>query len=204
MLRRLVCTAHLAIACGCAAPAPSVVPSSPLVAVGGPSGSAGRALAIDPDAQGPTLDARTLTSRARLTAFVFFSAHCSCMDAHDDRLRALADAYGPRGVQFVMIDSEATATPAADAAEASRRGYPFAIVVDPGAKLAGALGADYATYSVVADYAGRVRYRGGIDSDRIRLHEDAVFYLRDAIDDLLAGREPRVRIGKTLGCALVK
>jgi hypothetical protein len=57
---------------------------------------------------------------------------------------------------------------------------------------------------VVLDGEGRVRYRGGIDSDRTHLHEDATPFLRLALDDLLAGRPPRVAEGKTLGCSLQK
>jgi hypothetical protein len=49
-----------------------------------------------------------------------------------------------------------------------------------------------------------VHYRGGIDSDRIHLHDDRTPYLEQALDDLLAHREPRVAEGKSLGCALQK
>jgi hypothetical protein len=171
----------------CAAPLPPVVPGARLV-----------------DGSGAAIDARDLVRRAPLTAFVFFSAHCPCVDAHDARLIALSEAYRRRGVQFVMVDSEVTASPSADAAQARRRGYPFPIVVDAGARLAAALDAHSAAYAVVADAGGHVHYRGGIDSDRIRLHDDAAFYLRDAIDDLLAGRAPRVPEGKALGCALTE
>jgi hypothetical protein len=96
------------------------------------------------------------------------------------------------------------ATPEADAAEAARRGYAFPILLDRGGKLADSLGAQYATYSVVVDAQGRVRYRGGIDSDNMHLRDDATRYLGDALDDLLAGRSPRVAQTKTMGCALEK
>jgi len=162
----------------------------------GPS-CAARAPAIAPDA----VDAAPAAG-ARLTVLVFFSRHCHCLDAHEPRLRALALAYAPRGVAFSMIDSETGGTAERDAAEAKARGYPFPIVVDPGARLAARLGARYATYSVVLDAGGRVRYRGGIDTDKTHLRDDATPYLANALDDLLAGRAPRVAEGKALGCAL--
>ena len=37
----------------------------------------------------------------------------------------------------------------------------------------------------VLDAQGRIRYHGGIDSDKSRLHEDAQLYLRDAVEDVL-------------------
>ena len=135
---------------------------------------------------------------------IFFSPDCHCLSVHEPRLRALFDAYHPRGVQFFMVDSEVRGSLERDASEARRRGYPFPILGDRGAKLADALGADYATYTVVVDPQARVRYRGGIDTDKSHVHDGATAYLKDALDDLLADREPRVLEGKTLGCSLEK
>ena len=101
---------------------------------------------------------------------------------------------------FVVVDSEAHATLEQDAAEARLRGY--AIVQDDGGALARALDAEYATFTVVVDRGGHVVYRGGFDSDRSHLKEDRTPYLEDALDDLLAGRPPRVAATKTLGCTL--
>jgi hypothetical protein len=154
-----------------------------------------RVAAVDPSA---------LPSRAPWTVLVFFSPTCHCLAEHEARLRALYEAYHPRGVQFFMVDSEVRGSPDRDEAEARRRGYPFPIVRDNGATLATELGAEYATYSVVLDADGHIRYDGGIDSDKNHLHDDATPYLQDALDDLLAGRPPRRPEAKTLGCALEK
>ncbi len=151
---------------------------------------------------GSLVDSRGILRAAPLTVFLFFAPHCHCLDAHGARIEALYGAYHGRGVEFLMIDSEVSGSRERDDAEARRRGYPFPILLDRGAKLADALGAEYATYSVVVDAAGRVQYRGGIDSDKMHLHEDAKPYLRMALDDLLAGRAVRIPEGKTLGCAL--
>ena len=156
------------------------------------------------DTAGSTVDVRQLVSAQPLTVLIFFSSECHCLVQHDGRIRELYDAYHPRGVQLLMIDSEVRASPGGDAAEAARRGYRFPVLVDRGAKLADALGAEYATYSVVVDAQGRVLYRGGFDSDNTHLRDHATPYLRNALDDLLAGRPPRVAEAKTLGCALEK
>ncbi len=174
-------------ACTAALPAATQIPETPLVAAGG-----------------STRDVRQVVAEAPLTVVIFFSRSCHCLDQHEARIRALYDEYHPRGVQVVMVDPEVRATPEGDAAEAARRGYPFPILIDPGAKLADALGAEYATYSVIVDAQGHVRYRGGFDSDKTHLRASATPYVRDALDDLLAGRSPRVAEAKTLGCALEK
>jgi hypothetical protein len=180
-------TTAACVACGAttgASVTPSV-PSSPLVG-----------------AHGQRLDARALVADAPFTAFVFFSPDCHCLERHEPRLFDLYGAYHPRGVDFVMIDSEVRGSVERDADEARKRRYPFPILRDPGASLANALGAQYATYTVIVDPSGRVRYRGGIDTDRQHLHDDATLYVKDALDDLLAGREPRTAYGEALGCTL--
>ncbi len=142
-------------------------------------------------------------ARAKLTVVVFYADHCPCFRVHEERLRDLVRVYGPRGVTVLLVDSEVSATLAADAQAARERGLP-AIALDPGARLADALDAEYATYSVIFDEHGKVRYRGGIDTDKNVLRDDATPFLANALDDLLAGRESRLAEGKTLGCALQK
>lgn len=103
-----------------------------------------------------------------------------------------------------MIDSEVRGSIERDRDEGRKRGYSFPILLDPGAKLADSLRAEYATYSVILDSQGRIRYRGGIDTDATHLHADATPYLRSALEDLLQGRAPRVTESTALGCALQK
>lgn len=113
----------------------------------------------------------------------------------------MAHAYEAQGVRFFLVDSEVGATLERDRDAMHERNLP-AFLLDRNAKLADALGAEYATYSVVVDGEGTVRYRGGIDSDKTHLSDDATPYLKNALDDLLAGHTPRVAQGKALGCAL--
>lgn len=151
---------------------------------------------------GTTEDLRDVLAASPFTVLVFFSRDCHCLSLHEGRLRAMYAEYRPRGVEFLMVDSEVGATPEGDAREAAKRAYPFPMVIDRGARLAEALDAQYATYTVVADRDGRVLFRGGIDSDRSHLHADTNPYLRDALDNLLAGKPPRRAEAKTLGCSL--
>jgi hypothetical protein len=143
-----------------------------------------------------------LPAAAGLSVLVFFSVNCDCQLAHDPRLIELARRYARQGVAFFAVDSEVGSTLQGDALEARKRQYPYPILLDDKARLAGELGAEYATYSVVLDRQGHVRYRGGVDSDQVHLTSDATEYLRDALDDLLAGREPRRAYGEALGCSL--
>jgi hypothetical protein len=144
----------------------------------------------------------TNLANASWTVLVFFSADCPCFLAHQARLAALARAYEPRGVRFLLVDSEVDGSVARDAIFASESALGIPIVIDANAALADALAAEYATYSVVLDRAGTVRFRGGIDSDKSHLRADATPYLGDALEDLLGGAQPRRPEAKALGCLL--
>jgi hypothetical protein len=136
------------------------------------------------------------------TVVIFFSPDCHVLAAHDERIRKLAAEFGPPRVRFLAVDPEVDASLERDRAEVERRRYPFPVVIDRDGNLARSVDATFASYTVVFDHDGNVRYRGGIDSDRVHMREDATPYLGNALSDLLAGKAPRVAESKALGCAL--
>jgi hypothetical protein len=158
----------------------------------------GQLVLRDTDGSPHPLDAEL--SAHRFTVVTFFSNHCACQRAHDARLRELMAKETPRDVGLLLVDSEESATATEDAAQAKERGYH--ILLDDAGNLARAMGADYATYSVVLDRDGGVLYRGGFDSNRSHLSDDRAQYLADALDDLAAGRPVQHPETKALGCTL--
>ncbi len=142
------------------------------------------------------------SGESSLTVLVFSAWHCPCQAVHDARLNELFVRYHARGVDFFAVDSEIGGSPAADAVEAKKRGYAFPVLFDSGAGLAHALRAEYATETFILDRQGIVRYHGGLDSDRVALHDDAAPHLKNALDDLLGGAAPRSAETQALGCAL--
>lgn len=184
-------------------PGPPALGLCALMSLGGCApASAERAPVAFVTPQGERLEPPALFAGARWTVLVFYSSTCHCVAAHESRLAALQAKYQGHGVRFFWVDSEVGASEARDGAEARRRGLAFPILLDPAAHAARRLGARFAGDSLVLDAAGAVHYHGGIDSDCDHLRDDAVPYLKDALDDLLAGREPRVPPGPALGCSL--
>jgi peroxiredoxin len=155
-----------------------------------------------PGSDGRPHDIADELRRAELSVFIFYAEHCATLDAHAQRIAALDAAYRPRGVAFRFVNSEVAAEPGHDAEVARARGYAFPLLTDRGARLADALGAEFATHTVVVEPDGRIAYSGGIDSDMNRLHDSARHYLRDALEALLAGQKPQGTHGEALGCAL--
>lgn len=132
----------------------------------------------------------------------FFSSSCPCQAAHDSRLRDLHKQWHSQGARFISIDSEADSSLAIDIREAERRDYPFPILSDREGKLADLFDAKFATFTVILDREGNIRYRGGIDSDKSRLTDNARHYVRTALAQLFAGQEANPKEGKALGCFL--
>jgi hypothetical protein len=137
-----------------------------------------------------------------LTVVTFFSAHCPCQRAHDERLADLYARYSARGVNFWIVDSEADSSLSRDRQEAAARHYPFPIRRDDDAIFADFFEAEYATYSVIIDAQGQVVYRGGLDSDKQFMSPKAHLWVRDALDELLAGKTVTKTETKSFGCEL--
>ncbi len=140
-----------------------------------------------------TLAARA--ARAPLTVLVFFGPDCPVQKAHDARLRELVATYGPRGVSFAAVVT-------ARSGEVTAPSMP--VLEDERAALANALGVAYSTHSIVLDRERRVLYSGAIDGDRTHLTPGAEPYLRNALEDALAGRAVAKPRTEPLGCPLEK
>ena len=137
---------------------------------------------------------------------IFSSNRCPTAKAYAERMNALQADYGPRGVQLVTINSndphlypdESFPRMVERAVEDE---YAFPYLVDEGQRVAKAFGAACTFHVFVFDRARRLRYEGRFDDSRfatkVTSHD-----LRNAIDDLLAGRDVRVAKTRAFGCSL--
>ena len=148
---------------------------------------------------------RSLSSEVRAhpwTVVLFFSSECPVQRAHDPRLLELVRDFAPRGVSFIAVDAQADASMEKAEQALSKRGYPFPIVVDVDGTWADALEVRFSTTLVVLDHQGHVRYRGGLDDERVKISNEATPLARRALEQLLAGHEPERVDTKALGCVL--
>jgi hypothetical protein len=152
------------------------------------------------DARGAVVPLSGILAAHRYTVIVFYSSSCPCFAAHIARIGQLARELGQRDVGFLAVDSERHGPGEPSSPAEAAPGLP--LFRDAGGLLARRLNARYATQSFVVDRAGRVRYDGGIDSDRKSLTSAPRTYLRDTLVRLLATDGPRYASSKTLGCAL--
>jgi thiol-disulfide isomerase/thioredoxin len=149
-------------------------------------------------------------------AVVFTANHCPTARYYEDRLEQIATGYRDRGVALVAISpndpravrlDELGWTDLSDSLaemklRAQEKGFSFPYLYD------GDIGAVSRAYGPVAtphvflfDAERKLRYAGAID-DSERVQHVKIRYLRDAIDALLAGKEPPVTKTKVVGCSV--
>lgn len=137
---------------------------------------------------------------------IFSSNRCPTAKAYGERMNAMQRDYAPRGVQLVAINSnDPHLYPDEDyprmIERAAEDAYAFPYVVDGGQQVAKAYGAVCTFHVFLLDGERRVRYQGRFDDARIpeRVTSDD---LANALDDVLAGRNPRVAVTRPFGCSL--
>ena len=137
---------------------------------------------------------------------IFSSNRCPTAKAYGERMIALQRDYGARGVQLLAINSNDPHLYPDESfprmvERAAEDGYTFPYLVDDGQRVAKAFGAACTFQIFVLDRARRLRYEGRFDdarlAPRVTSHD-----LRNALDDLLAGRDVRIAKTRAFGCSL--
>jgi peroxiredoxin len=155
---------------------------------------------------------------AKVVVVCFTSSLCTVVDIYEERLAAFAKEYEPKGVKFVAIscerrgaDAEGLAGDIVTAAESGElerlrtkvkeHSLPFDFLYDGSQKTARAYGATATPTLFVLDGNRKIAYLGAFDDS---FPADAVteHYVRDAVDAVLAGREPEVKESLARGCRL--
>lgn len=140
-------------------------------------------------------------------AVIFWSNTCPWVAKYESRVLALAEEYVPAGIGFVVVNAnDPGAYPEegmqAIRQQASEAGYPFPYLVDEGSRAAEAFGASRTPQVFLFDTAGRLVYEGTVDdspSDASQVQEE---YLRDAMNQLIAGTTIAVQKTKAFGCTI--
>ena len=142
----------------------------------------------------------------RVLVLVFSSNRCPTAKAFAGRMNELQADYSAHGVQIVAINSNdphlyPDESLGGMVERAREDGYTFPYLRDDAQKTARAYGPTCTFDVFVLDSDRRLRYEGRFDdarlADRVTSHD-----LRNALDDILAGREVRVPKTRAFGCSL--
>lgn len=142
---------------------------------------------------------------ATLLVVVFSCNHCPYVIGSEDRLVAVQNDHAARGVRLVAINSNDTGAHPDDGFDAmveraKEKAFPFPYLRDESQDVARAYGALRTPHVFVFDRERRLRYTGRIDDQPKDATLATTRELRDALDDLLAGRAVRVAVTNPVGC----
>ncbi|CAN5634880.1 thioredoxin family protein [soil metagenome] len=163
-----------------------------------------------PDFDLPATDGSRLALRDisdEVFVYVQGCNHCPMVHAYLERLQETAHTYAPRGVRFVMVNSNDAVGHPDDDFEAMRRfaddhHLAFTYLWDEDQAVAKAYRTFRTPEVLVFDGDRRLRYHGRIDDapkdpDGVSSHD-----LRDALDTLLAGGEVERSETWAVGCTV--
>jgi len=160
-----------------------------------------------PDTNGRTWTVGPVSGgESQAVVIVFTCNHCPYALAWHDRIVDAARDYADRGVRFLAINSNDAERYPRDSYQAmqervARERWPLPYLHDETQEVARSFGARTTPDLFVLDAAGVVRYRGAPDAD----HDDPsqrAAWLRDALDAVLAGREPERAETEPVGCSI--
>ncbi len=164
-----------------------------------------------PDFSLPGVDGKTysLSSfKGKPVVVVFFTCnHCPYVQAWESRFVEVQRDYAAKGVALVGINSnDESKYPEDDLAHMKERatdhGYNFPYLRDESQQVAEAWGPVATPDFYVLDKDRVVRYRGRMDDNHKDPNAVTLRYLRDALDDVLAGKPPRVPLTPPFGCSI--
>jgi len=144
---------------------------------------------------------------AKALVVIFSCNHCPYVKAYEGRMVAIQKDYLAKGVRFAAINSNDSAKYPDDSFEemvkrAKEQGFNFPYMCDQTQAVARKYGATHTPHLFVFDAARRLAYTGKIDDNWENPGAVRSQYLRDALDDILAEKPPRLPGTHAIGCTI--
>ncbi|MDX6384084.1 MAG: hypothetical protein QOK48_1657 [Blastocatellia bacterium] len=153
-----------------------------------------------PDADGAEHSLKALAGKNG-AVIIFVATRCPVSNAYNDRMEKLAQDYKAKGINVIGINSNNIEPAAEVKSHASEKHLTFAILKDDGNKIADRLGATRTPEAYVIDAGGKLVYHGRIDNSQNTANITAND-LRDALDQMIAGKPVTKTGGAAFGCSI--
>lgn len=152
------------------------------------------------DASGKEHSLKSLMG-AKGTVILFVATKCPVSNNYNERMEKLAQDYKAKGINVIGINSNNTETAAEIKSHAAERGLTFPILKDEGNKIADRWGATRTPEAYVLDANMKLVYHGRIDNSQ-KIEGITSNDLRDALDELAAGKAITKTGGAAFGCTI--
>jgi peroxiredoxin len=136
------------------------------------------------------------------TLIIFLSVQCPVVKAYDERINKIAEDYSAKGINVIGINSNYTET-AEKIKKHTEDNYKFTVLIDKGNVIADKFNASATPETFFFDKTGKLAYHGGIDNNK-NSEEATNSYLRDALDETLAGKTITKAETRSFGCTIKK
>jgi peroxiredoxin len=153
-----------------------------------------------PDTDGKDHSLKSLAG-SKGVVILFIATKCPVSNAYNDRMEKLAQDYKAKGINVIGINSNNTEPAGEVKSHASDKGLTFTILKDDGNKIADRLGATRTPEAYVLDASMKLVYHGRIDNSQ-KTESITSNDLRDALDELLAGKAITKTGGAAFGCTI--
>jgi thiol-disulfide isomerase/thioredoxin len=153
-----------------------------------------------PDVQGRLH--RPCDAHGKIVIINFWSAECPHSARTDGLILNLLEEWkGEVELLSIAANRNESVQMVAEAAKARRISK---VLIDAQQVVADKFEAMTTPHVFVLDRAGILRYRGAVDDVTFRHREASQFFLRDAVEALLQGRNPELSETPAYGCAIVR
>ena len=140
-------------------------------------------------------------------AVVFTCNHCPYARAWEDRLIGIQSDYTARGVQLVAINANDAEKYPNDSfskmkERSEEKGFTFPYLYDESQEVARAYGAERTPEIFLFDKDGSLRYHGTVDDNYEDPASVKAYYLKEALEAVLADHEPSTTETTPVGCTI--
>jgi len=138
---------------------------------------------------------------SKAIVIIFVATQCPVSNAYNSRMENLFKEYNPKGVSFLGINSNKAESVEMIKEHAEENGLTFTILKDKNNVIADEFEASSTPEVYVLNGEYEILYHGRIDNSKNEA--DVVTQdLKNALDEILAGKEVTTKATKAFGCSI--
>jgi len=143
----------------------------------------------------------------RALIIIFSCNHCPYVQAYEDRIKKIQEDYSEKGVAVAAINSNEDVNYPDDSFEnmkkrVAEKNFNFPYLRDETQSVARAYDATHTPEIFLFDKERKLAFHGKIDDNWQEPEKVQNHYLRDALDEMLTGKEISVPETFTIGCTI--